>query len=339
MRIILLISLFLLSPFFASANVIINEVMYDLDGADRGREWIEIYNGGTEAIDLSGWKFYEGGTNHRIKTAGEGSFIVPSGAFAVIADRPEKFSADWPDYSGIIFDSSFSLKNTGEILIIKNAELGEVDKLDYVSDWGGAGDGNSLQKINGNWVGAPPTPGALNAGAALPPEEAPPSEPAASQAGDEPATEPAAPAEEEVSEPAAPEEPPISKEPETGSPAGGEKAETNPVEIKQTAAAAGSFPRGEETGGQAEAEKEKTEEHSSADGGKGAASEGVSADTKPAPKEEKSVEAPLPAFDEAAQTANVITAVSDKVRGVEDWLVLVLIIGILAGVGTLFIRG
>ena len=43
--------------------IIINEIMYDASGSDAGKEWIELYNNGEE-INLTGWKFYEGGTNH-----------------------------------------------------------------------------------------------------------------------------------------------------------------------------------------------------------------------------------------------------------------------------------
>ena len=48
----------------AHASVTINEIMYDLEGADTGREWVEVHNSGSEAVDLLKWKFVEGGTNH-----------------------------------------------------------------------------------------------------------------------------------------------------------------------------------------------------------------------------------------------------------------------------------
>jgi len=64
-----------------------------------------------------------------------------------------------PDFSGILFDSSFSLSNTGETVSIRNQDLVDEDTASYTSDMGAKGDGNSLQKINGSWVSAFPTIG------------------------------------------------------------------------------------------------------------------------------------------------------------------------------------
>ena len=36
---------------------IINEVMYDLEGTDTDREWIEVYNDGAESMNLATYKF------------------------------------------------------------------------------------------------------------------------------------------------------------------------------------------------------------------------------------------------------------------------------------------
>jgi hypothetical protein len=47
-----LVMAFLFMPSVSGA-VLINEIMYDLSGSDTGREWIEIYNNGSD-INLSG---------------------------------------------------------------------------------------------------------------------------------------------------------------------------------------------------------------------------------------------------------------------------------------------
>lgn len=155
----------LLTPlFFARAGVFINEIMYDLkDGSDTGREWVEIFNNGSESIDLTGWKFFEANTNHALTPVQGGSVIQPNG-FVVIVDNSEKFLTDWPGFSGIIFDSSFSLSNTGEQIILRNSELADIDSVSYNSENGANGDGNSLQKIDGSWKSASPTLGVINIG-------------------------------------------------------------------------------------------------------------------------------------------------------------------------------
>ncbi len=153
----------LLVPFFVSAKVEINEIMYDVEGADDGREWVEVFNSNSEAVDLLDWRIYEAATNHKINLFGKGvNFIIPSMGYAIIADNPDKFLLDNSSFSGAVFDSSFSLNNAGEKIILKDGNLNEIDDVFYSSDWGAAGDGNSLQKINGNWKTASSTPGAQN---------------------------------------------------------------------------------------------------------------------------------------------------------------------------------
>ena len=149
-------------PFVSKAAMVINEVMYDAPspGADDGREWVEIWNNGSEPTDLVGWKFFEEGVNHALTPMGE-SVIAPGG-FAVIVADPAKFAADWPGSSLTIFDSSFSLKNTGEALSLKNDSGEVINTITYDPTLGAGGDGASLQLVAGSWLAASPTPGAVN---------------------------------------------------------------------------------------------------------------------------------------------------------------------------------
>ncbi|MES2087693.1 MAG: hypothetical protein V4467_01725 [Patescibacteria group bacterium] len=136
--------------------------MYDAFGADGGREWVEITNVGLEAVTISTstWKFLEGETNHKLSLF-QGSPTILSGGFAVIADDPKKFLTDWPQFVGTIFDSTFSLSQTGEILILKSSSTTVEDTVSYTGEKTYL-EGNSLQKINGSWKSLPPTPGHVN---------------------------------------------------------------------------------------------------------------------------------------------------------------------------------
>lgn len=154
--------LFVSSFTTASAAIVINEIMYDLkEGSDTGREWIELTNTGTANAILTDWKLREGNANHAL-TLSRGSETIPPGGFAIIVSDTAKFLADNPNFSGTIFDSSFSLANTGESLSIRDASLTDVDSVTYTSSQGGAGDGDTLQKIGNTWQGGIPTPGAVN---------------------------------------------------------------------------------------------------------------------------------------------------------------------------------
>lgn len=155
-------------PNLAWGQVVINEIMYDLPGADAGREWVEIFNSGSESVDLTGWKLTEAGVNHSLNIV-QGPAVLPAGGYAVIADDAGKFSVDWPNLSDTLFNSSFSLSNTGESLILLDAAGATVDSVTYDSAVGAAGSGDSLQKVSGSWLAALPTPGAANNNQPSPP--------------------------------------------------------------------------------------------------------------------------------------------------------------------------
>lgn len=133
-------------PTLVSAQVVITEIVYDLqEGSDSGREWIEVYNSGETAVDLSKWKLVESGKNHKISKV-RGTF--DPGTYAIIADNPTKFANDRPEYVGTLFDSAFSLNNDGDTLSL--VAPGDVlsDELRYEKDDGAAGTGDSLQRID-----------------------------------------------------------------------------------------------------------------------------------------------------------------------------------------------
>jgi len=140
--------------------VVVNEIMYDVPGSDGGREWIELYNAGTSAVDISDWKLLENETNHAL-TIKQGSPTIPVGGYAVIADDVTDFLSDNNGFEGVIFDSTFSLSNDGEVIALKNGSL-TIDSIAYATSTGANGNGMSLQKFNGGWSAASSTPGMAN---------------------------------------------------------------------------------------------------------------------------------------------------------------------------------
>ncbi len=146
------------APLVAAASVQMTEVMYDAPGTDSGHEWIEIT---TDApINLAGYRFAEGGTNHVLTTA-QGTSSLVAGQIAIISNNPQTFLADFPNYTGTIFKSSFSLSNTGETVSIRDNKLADVATLTYGSSAGASGDGNSLHLNVGTWAPGAPNPGSL----------------------------------------------------------------------------------------------------------------------------------------------------------------------------------
>ena len=51
--------------------LVISEIMYDPQGSDTDREWIEVLNDTQSSIDMTGWKFFEANTNHGLAISKE----------------------------------------------------------------------------------------------------------------------------------------------------------------------------------------------------------------------------------------------------------------------------
>lgn len=142
--------------------VYFSEIMYDPQGSDTSREWVEIYNDTNSAINFTSWKFFENGTNHGI-TSYSGGASLEVGSYGVIADSPVKFLEDNPSYSDVLYDSAFSLSNNGESFSLKESSSGpEINPMTYDVSLGGNNNGSTLSKIDGVWVRGSSTPGLVN---------------------------------------------------------------------------------------------------------------------------------------------------------------------------------
>lgn len=120
-------------PFVAHAeSIIFTDIMYDPPGSDTGAEWVKVQNISDSPIDFSGWRFTEGGTNHKLTPLGPS--LVPPRSFAIIAVDAVTYSAEHAGTADIIFDSTFSLSNTGETLMLKNASSTVMAQTTYKAE-------------------------------------------------------------------------------------------------------------------------------------------------------------------------------------------------------------
>lgn len=162
---LLLGSFFVASQVFsASTDIVITEIgAYE----NSGHEWIEVWNKGTESVDLASWKFWENNTNHSLVASSTDTLVGP-GEYAVIVQDANQFILDYPFFSGSIFDSSWSsLNESGEEIGIKDSEGNFIEQFTYV-----AAPDFSLQRIDpfladyttANWLQhvASNTVGAIN---------------------------------------------------------------------------------------------------------------------------------------------------------------------------------
>lgn len=176
MRIVSLLALIIFFPIFAHASVVITEIMYDPEGSDTDREWVELYNNGSEPITIIGgssneaWRFYEvhtsGPHNHTFSDESyQNTLTLTPDAYAVVVQNGDVFKANYPDYTGtIVVSSAFSLSNTSQTIGLRIGSSGFVwSEVVYDANvMGGKGDGKSLQFIGTSLVAAAPTPGVAN---------------------------------------------------------------------------------------------------------------------------------------------------------------------------------
>src|SRR3989344_3540236 len=133
----------------ASSSLQITEIAYDTLDSDTDHEWVEIFNSSTLPLDIIGWKISEDGkANHTLnippKNGGLGNMILDVGEYAIIADNANIFLQDYPQFSGTLIDSSFSLNNTTGIIQIFDNTGNEINLVFYHKKLGADGDGNTL---------------------------------------------------------------------------------------------------------------------------------------------------------------------------------------------------
>ncbi len=132
------------------ANVIVTEIMYNPDPvSDTDAEWIEVYNAGDVAMDVSTWT---------LNGANFDDMVLQSQQHAIIArelvdgsdEDLDSFESMYGNHDGVWNDGflavqgSMSLIDEGSV-VLANAE-GVQEYLNYSSAWGGKGNGHSLYR-------------------------------------------------------------------------------------------------------------------------------------------------------------------------------------------------
>jgi len=107
-------------------SVIINEIQYHPASDDHGEEYIELYNDGATAVDLSGWRFSDG-----IAYTFPAGISIPPGGYVVVGHDPATVESVY-DTSGVLGPfASGRLSNGGERVALEDAGSTLVDEVTY----------------------------------------------------------------------------------------------------------------------------------------------------------------------------------------------------------------
>jgi hypothetical protein len=125
------------------AAVIISEIMYNADGSDAGREWVEIYNTGATPVDLEGWRLFdEDGGSQPGSPIPSGVSLAPAQALVLIEDQAV-FEGEWGTGLNVLvypgMGTSLNMANSGsaigdEVLQLVDANDNLVDAVDYSAE-------------------------------------------------------------------------------------------------------------------------------------------------------------------------------------------------------------
>jgi hypothetical protein len=161
-------------PESSDAGVVINEINYNsLDSFDPD-DWVEIYNGSSDTIDLGSWLLKDENDDH-IFTIPLNTLLLPD-QYLVFCKDTIKFTALFPDVSPYYGDLGFGLGGGSDFVRLFDSSGLLVDIVEYddVAPWDTLADGSgptlelnhpSLDNTLGeNWSASENygTPGAVN---------------------------------------------------------------------------------------------------------------------------------------------------------------------------------
>lgn len=117
----------LLAPTSAHAAVVITEIAAS---QPTDHEWVEVYNAGPDAVDLTGYKFFENATNHGL-TEFLGGLLLAPGGYALIAQKADVVASDHPAATMVIDSAWSSLREDGEEIGLRDFSGGMVEQFTY----------------------------------------------------------------------------------------------------------------------------------------------------------------------------------------------------------------
>ena len=133
-----------------SSAIVINEINYNSADDYDTRDWVELANNGSGAINLSGWQFKDEDDSH--------VFVIPeqtileNGAFIVLAEDTAIFNEFFPGTGPVVGNLNFGFSGGGELIRLYDANGVFIDQVTYDDDdpWPAEADGEgpTLELIN-----------------------------------------------------------------------------------------------------------------------------------------------------------------------------------------------
>jgi len=130
--------------------IVINEINYKSADAHDAADWVEIYNAGSQSVDLEGWVIRD------LKTDDQFIFpkgtIIYSGEYLVVCSNRSKFKTVYPNVKNVVGEFAFNLGNEADIVSLFDNNGSKIDQVIYssTSPWPAEpnGSGTTLELVN-----------------------------------------------------------------------------------------------------------------------------------------------------------------------------------------------
>lgn len=139
---------------FGQNSIIVTEINYHSDTTRNSGDWVELYNNGNAAVDLSGWIFTHSFLND--------FFLIPSGntiqpgEYLILCQDTTLFKSIYTEVSDYVGQFEFELSNKEDVIKIfdefnnENNAVAYADTLDWIKAADGHGRTLELKNINEN---------------------------------------------------------------------------------------------------------------------------------------------------------------------------------------------
>jgi len=130
----------------AQANILISEVLYDAEGVDTGKEWVELYNDSATAFNLNGYEL----------NASSGDYYIFSSMLGARKCIVVHWNAEGTDTSTDLYTGSTGFLNMGDtsgwVALFDSSEHKSSTIVDYLEYGSGGQTWESAAASAGIWT-------------------------------------------------------------------------------------------------------------------------------------------------------------------------------------------
>lgn len=114
-------------------RLVFNEINFRSGTLKPADDWVEIYNPGSVAVDMSGWLYTD--SNNKNKYYFDEGFSLQPNSYVVVAQSVSKFKAAYPEVQNVVGNADFGLSSDCEFIRLYNKSGVLVDSVYYRTEF------------------------------------------------------------------------------------------------------------------------------------------------------------------------------------------------------------